>query len=494
MTPAMKVCFVTSECVPYAKTGGLADVSGALPQALARLGCSVKVFLPLYQSINTIEHDLSFCEDLYELRVDLGPLAVTFNVWYGRLGASKAEVYLIDSPAYYHRPSIYTGDADEDERFLLLQHAAFVIMQRYGWAPDIVHSNDWPTALIPPMIKDVYAWDGLFDNAGSVLTIHNVGYQGRFDASSVGKAGLSSDSFFPGGPFEFEGSFSFLKSGILYADAVTTVSPTYADEIQRPEYGAGLHGVLHDRAADVFGILNGIDTDHWSPSTDALIPYRYNADTLERKADNKRALRAEVGLADVDGHMLIGIVSRLAAQKGFDILQPVLEPLFAHHALQLVVLGSGESRYEDFFRWAQGRFPGQVAVHIGYSDRLAHWIEAGADAFLMPSQYEPCGLNQMYSLNYGTIPIVRRTGGLADTVIDYYENPALGNGISFNDFTPQALESSIVRANVLYHQPSDWRTMQLRGMADDFSWEAAAKHYMDVYHHAISNRVRTRPA
>jgi starch synthase len=443
--------------------------------------------MPLYQSINTINHGLVFSEDLYESTVNLGSRTITFNVWYSK-SASGVEQYFIDCPTFYHRPGVYTNDSDEDERFILLQHAAFSIMQRYNWAPDIIHANDWPTALMPAMVRQTYGWDGLFSGTASVLSIHNIAYQGSFPSSSIHKAGLHYDGFFAGGPMELHGAFSFLKTGIAYADVITTVSPTYAREIQTAEFGVGLDGLLRARSDDFVGILNGIDDVEWNPATDKHLAVNYSADSLELKEANKQSLLEDCGLPYEPGTPVFGIVSRLVAQKGFSILYPVLGPLLASHRVQLVMLGSGASEEENIFRSAQAAYPNQVHAHIGFNERLAHRIEAGCDMFLMPSLYEPCGLNQMYSLRYGSIPIVRKTGGLADTVLDQDESGGFGTGFSFNDYSAEALWSTIARALACYRNSEVWRAIQLRGMRLDFSWASSAQKYREVYSAAKSLR------
>ncbi|QXD16349.1 glycogen synthase GlgA [Rhodocaloribacter litoris] len=484
----MKVCFATSECVPYAKTGGLADVSGSLPKALAELGCEVKLFMPLYASIPTLDHDLVFATELQDIPVTVGDHTHTFNVWYGHLPDSPVEVYFIDCPHYYHRPGVYTSDPDEDERYIFLQHAVFKILQRYAWAPDLIHCNDWQTSLMPVYLHKVYHWDRLFHQTATLLTIHNISYQGRFPSASIYKAGLQYDLFYPGGPYELHGAFCFMKAGIVFAGSISTVSETYAHEIQTPAFGADLDGILRARGGDLYGILNGIDTDLWHPARDPYIPQNYDFASLRKKQKNKRALLERFGLEYDEKVPTFGIVSRLTGQKGFDLLQPILGDLLVHHKMQLVVLGSGERRFEDFFNWAAATFPDRVGVYIGYHEELAHWIEAGADLFLMPSHFEPCGLNQMYSLLYGTVPIVHRTGGLADTVHDFHEFGGQGNGFSFYDATPDALYATILRAMALFHEPETWREIQRRGMMSDFSWKRSAEKYLDLYWHTVHKR------
>jgi len=483
----VRVCFVTSECVPFVKTGGLADVSGALPKALAKLGCEVKVFLPLYGAINTTEHGLTFVPELHDLPVKIGDKSVRFHGWYKKDEISGVEYYFIENSAYYHRAQVYTADADEDERFIMLQTAVLQILQKQNWSPDILHCNDWQTALMPVYLKERFAGDPVFAETASVLSIHNLGYQGRFGSSSIHKAGLSYGKYYPSGPFEFYSSFSFLKAGIVYADLITTVSETYASEIQTPEYGASMDGVLATRRDALFGILNGIDTEHWNPAIDEFIPQKYSLETIDLKIKNKQALLKQLRLPFDENVPTIGMISRLTPQKGFELLPPVFHEIMKF-PLQLVVLGSGDQEYEDFFRWAVYEYTDKVSAYFGFNNELAHLITAGCDMFLMPSRYEPCGLNQMYSLNYGTVPIVRRTGGLADTVQDYHEFNGAGNGLSFYDFTPYALWTSVERAVKLFHQKAIWREIIERGMAADFSWETSAKKYLEVYKRAKMKR------
>jgi len=476
----MKICYVTSECVPFVKTGGLADVSGALPKALAEEGCEVKVFIPLYESIDTAAHELVFAEELQNIPVTIGGQMHMFNTWYGKLPDSEVDIYFVDCPEYFFRPDVYTNDADEDERFILFQHAVIQIMQRYHWQPDIVHCNDWQTALMPVLLKMNYKWDSLFQDTKCVLAIHNIGYQGRFPQDSFLKAGLPADHYYPGGPFEFHNTFSFLKTGFMFADHITTVSRTYAIEIQSPQFGAGLEGVLATRKNELTGILNGIDVNEWNPKTDKFIPHNYSVRSLANKKKNKMALLEQAELTYDEAIPTLGMVTRLTKQKGLELLKGMM-PEIMELPLQLVVLGSGETEYEDFIRHATTSYPNKVSAYIGYNNTLAHLITAGCDMFVMPSLYEPCGLNQMYSLKYGTVPIVRKTGGLADTVQDFHDYDEQGNGFAFNDFTPYALYLAIVRALDTFRAQSVWKELMKRGMKADFSWNASAKEYIKVY-------------
>lgn len=477
----MNICFATSECVPYVKTGGLADVCGALPKALSELGHRVRVVLPLYRSIRVFDHGFERVAGLQQVPVQLYDRQVTFDTWRGHVPGSAVEVFLVDCPAYFHRSQPYTNDGDEADRFIFFQHAVFHLLQRLAWAPDVLHCNDWQTSLMPVLLRKNYGWDRLFAETASVLTLHNTGYQGRFDRSRLPLAGLSVSDFYPGGPYELHGAFCFMKPGLLYADVINTVSPTYAREIQTQEFGCDLDGVLRSRSRDLYGILNGIDTGAWNPATDTLIPFTYDADTLEHKEKNKQALLREMHLPHAPDVPVVGVVSRFVHQKGFQLLQPIMQELLHRVPVQFVVLGSGEAYLEDFFRWAHAAFPDRVAVYVGYNDRLSHLIEAGADLFLMPSAYEPCGLNQMYSLNYGTVPIVRKTGGLADTVHDYHDGDGRGNGFTFTDFTPYALYVTILRALGVFKDRNAWETIMRRGMTQDFSWTASARRYVELY-------------
>lgn len=482
----MKVCFACSECYPYVKTGGLGDVCGSLPKSLAELGCESKVFLPLYGGIKTLTYGLNQIDTLQNIPVKIGDSEHTFNVWFGTLPDSKVPVYFIDCPYYFHRELPYTSDRDEDERFILFQQAVLMTLQRLEWSPDIIHCNDWQTGLIPVYLKTTFAWDKLFEDTKTILSIHNIGYQGRFSKESITAAGLSMEQFYPMGPFEIDGGFSFLKAGIVYCDLITTVSPTYAKEIQTEEYGAGLEGVLQIRSQSLVGILNGIDTDIWNPMKDKYIKAHYSVDDIEEKEINKKNLIDRIEFKYKKDRPVIGLISRLTSQKGFDLMKPFLYSLLGSNDLQLVVLGSGEAQYEDLFRTASYSFPGKLFFWSGYNTELSHLITAGADMFLMPSKYEPCGLNQMYSLAYGTVPIVRKVGGLADTVKDYHEFDEKGNGFSFEDYQADALEKTIYRALRIYEDKDIWKAIMERGMSEDFSWEHSAKEYLNLYEKLVS--------
>ena len=435
----LRIAFVASEVVPFAKTGGLADVAAALPRYLDRAGHDVRVFLPRYATIDLEGREVHAVEFARDVAVQMGDREFRFSLLTTRLPDSGAWVYLIDCPELYARDDVYCKDGDEHDRFLLLSRAAIESCQRMGWRPDLFHCNDWHTALVPLLLRTVYGWDRLFDGVRTLLTIHNIAYQGTFPEAVLDALGLRPYA----GMFHQEdlaaGVVNFLKTGLLYADAIGTVSETYAREIQTTTFGEGLDGILRRRSSSVVGIVNGVDYAEWNPETDSRIPYPYSADDLPQKERNKVALMEALGLDYGRGLPLLGMVSRLTPQKGLDLFPSVLPDLLMHLPVRLAVLGSGEQRYEKFFEKLQTRFPDRVCFYRGFHETLAHRIEAGADLFLMPSRFEPCGLNQMYSLRYGTPPIVRRTGGLADTVTQFDPDTGAGDGFVFDHFGADGL-------------------------------------------------------
>jgi starch synthase len=477
----LKICFVASEVAPLAKTGGLADVAGALPKHLHALGHDVRVFMPLYSSMsNGAVRNATPLDSARDVPLELGPHRYWYTLLETRLPDSSVPLYLVHCPAVYDRPSLYTSGVDEHLRFLVLQRAALDGCQRLQFAADVMHCNDWHTALMPMLLKSVYAWDRLFAATRSVLTIHNIGYQGIFDAGTVYDVGgdvrhlLSPETLAGAG-------FNWLREGIRLADRVTTVSPTYASEICTPLGGHGLDGVLRARADGVVGILNGVDYSEWNPATDRYLKYHYSPQDLSGKRATKRALLDWLNLPVDDDTPMIGIVSRMTVQKGFDLLFDSLPQILETRQMCLVALGSGEARYEDFFVGLQHRFPDRVVFHRGYHEELSHLIEAASDMFLMPSQYEPCGLNQMYSLKYGTVPIVRRTGGLADSVRMWDPATRQGTGIVFNDFDAPAVQWAIHTALDFYKDQEGWTQLMLNGMAEDFSWDRQTGEYVRLY-------------
>ena len=480
----MKIAFVATECVPYAKTGGLADVAGSLPAELAILGCDVKVFIPKYGRIDETVHDLKYNWDIGEMPIRINDVIRSAHIHQSKLPDNNVDVYFVDCPHYFYRHIIYTNDPDEDERFILFSKAVIETLQRLQWAPDIIHCNDWQTGLLPLFIKENYNWDRFFDNTGTLFTIHNIGYQGLFSKSVLFSAEIRSDLFYPGGPVEHNNAVSFMKAGISFANIINSVSNTYSHEILTPEYGAGMEIVLHQRKDDLYGILNGADYSVWNPETDKHIPYHYTANDLTGKYLNKKYLLNHFGMKPDENVPLIGIVSRMVLQKGFDIFSDSLNQLMNLNA-QWIILGSGEERFENLFRWLSNQLPDKVGAYIGYNNELSHLIEAGADMFLMPSRYEPCGLNQIYSLKYGTIPIVRKTGGLADTVKDWDEQNHFGfkdgNGFSFYDYSGFALFKSVERAVNTFKHKNTWKKIQTNGMKSDYSWTKSAEKYIELY-------------
>ena len=477
-----RICFVSAEYSPFAKSGGLGDVSSALTRHLHGRGHELRVFVPLHgrMDLTGVErHPVGF---LQGVPIPVGPWVFNVDVQTIRVPGTSLWIYLIDCPSAFHRPGLYTSAADEHLRFLLLTRAAFECCQRMGFAPEVLHCNDWHTAFAPLLLRTTYAWDtALFGRTRSVLTIHNIGYQGTFAAASIGDLG-------PGvWPQDLQqadlaaGRINPLRHGILYADAVTTVSPTYADEIRTPEGGYGLDADLRRRGPAVLGILNGVDYGDWDPGVDRYIDCPYGPDDLGGKARNKAHFLEHLGLPASPRTPLIGMVTRLTVQKGIDLLYGPLPEFLATRDIRLVALGSGDAHYEAFMHSLQERFPGKAVFHAGYSEQLAHWIEAASDMFLMPSLYEPCGLNQMYSLRYGTVPIVRRTGGLADSVRHFDPATGEGTGVVFEHFDADAVRWALAQALDWYAQPGLWERIVQNGMRVDYSWDRQGAEYERLY-------------
>jgi starch synthase len=476
----LRICFIASEVTPLAKTGGLADVAGALPRFLHAAGHDVRIFMPFYSSIGGSALRPTAVAAAQNIEIRLGPHRYQFSLLETELPGTRVPLYLVHSPAAFDRASLYTSAVDEHLRFLVLQRAALDSCQRLTFAPDIVHCNDWHTALVPLLLKTGYAWDALFAATRTVMSIHNIGFQGLFDARTVFDVGsdvrhlISADTLAGAG-------FNWLREGVRHADSVTTVSPTYAHEICTPAGGHGLDGTLRVRPAGVIGILNGVDYSEWNPLADRYLKHHFSADDLRGKTATKRALLDWMNLPVPTTAPLFGVISRLTAQKGFDLVFDSLPEILATSDACLIGLGSGEARYEDFFAGLQYRFPERVHFSRGYNEELAHLIEAGSDIFLMPSLYEPCGLNQMYSLRYGTVPIVRRTGGLADSVQHWDAQRRQGTGVVFNDFDAPAMRWAMHYALDLYRDQSTWLEIMRNGMVQDFSWEKQGHEYVKLY-------------
>ncbi|MCS7234374.1 MAG: glycogen synthase GlgA [Armatimonadota bacterium] len=483
----MRVLFVSSEVAPFSKTGGLADVSGALPAALSRRGLDVRVMTPFYRAVVQGGWASAACG---EVTLDPGGSVQTARIREGTLPGGPP-VWFVDHPPSFDRPGLY-GEGGQDypdnlERFALFCRAVLAWVQAADWVPEVIHCNDWQTALLPVYLRT--SAEPLWSRVGSLLTVHNLAYQGVFPPEKYALLGLPQDLYSPR-YFEFWGRVNLLKAGLVFADILSTVSETYAREIQTPELGCGLESVLRERAADLYGILNGVDYTVWDPRNDTYLPVRYGPDDLSGKATCKAALQEEVGLHRTPSVPLFGMVSRLVEQKGVDLVVACVDHFPAAGA-QLVVLGTGDPRYEAELQNAGRRHPGWVAVRIGFDERLAHWIEAGCDAFLMPSRYEPSGLNQLYSLRYGTVPVVRRTGGLADSVVDATPEAlerGEANGFVFEEYTPGAFWGAVQRALAAYQHRSTWEKLVRTGMSADFSWDRAAGRYVDLYRLARRRR------
>ena len=472
----LRVLMVTPEAHPFAKTGGLAEVAGALPAALVRLGHSVTVVLPRYRGV------APGVAPATRIDLPLGPR--TFSVGFVEQPLPDGvRAVLVDVPELYDRPGLYGFGGydfpDNALRFAVLSRAALEYARVKEERPDVIHAHDWQTGLVPVYQKMHLSNDPVVGGVPVVFTIHNLAFQGIFGREALPAIGLGWEVF-QQEALEYWGNISLLKGGVNFSERLTTVSPTYAREILTPEFGFGLDGVLGRRADDLVGILNGIDTNRWNPAADPFSPH-YSIDNLDGKREAKRALLSEARLPADDRTMarpLIGLISRLTDQKGFDLIAAAIDPLLAFDA-SWVMLGSGEPHYESLWRSLAAHLPERVSATIGFSERLAHMIEAGADMFLMPSRFEPCGLNQLYSLRYGTVPIVRATGGLQDTVVDASEPN--GNGIKFADPTPAALLAAVARALELFRDKGRWMALRRAGMATDPSWDVSAREYVKVY-------------
>ena len=492
MKNSQPVVFVSFEVAPFAKVGGLADVAGALPVALAKEGVDVMVFAPRFGQLDVVAlgcEEEALPDDWY---VGIDWKHYPMRVWRGELGG-EVPLRLVGGDAFFGRHGIYDDEdaqpfPDEIERYVFFCKAVVEYLKCRGIAPSVVHANDHQTALALAYVRELYAHETIFEQTATVYSIHNLAYQGLYAPDRLTTMSLDARRFEPMGPYEFHGSVNLMKLGVHYADAVNTVSPTYAREIMTPDQGAGLDGYLQSVGGKVRGILNGIDDTVWNPSLDAKIPLTYDADNLGAKRTCKRELLREAGLPDDRvGRPLVGMVGRLVAQKGIDLVAPILDRLLDAD-VTVVALGSGATELEDVFREAATRRPDRMGARIGFDDALAHRITAGADIFLMPSRYEPCGLNQMYAMAYGTIPVVRRTGGLADTVQPYDTSTGEGTGFLFDDPTSDALAEALWRAVELWNDPSRWNRLMRNAMANDFSWRGRAAEYVAMYEWAGRNR------
>jgi len=487
----MRIVLASSEAVPFSKTGGLADVVTALAKALDKRGHDVRLIVPYHRRLAAAKPSLPRPEPSgHQVEVKIAAKTVSGEILQTQLPGSDVTVLLIDQPAYFDRDGLYQQNGkdyqDNCERYVFFSRAVLEATRLLEFEPDVIHANDWQTGLIPALLQIEYSGRPPFHRSASVFTIHNMAFQGRFWHWDMLLTGLDW-KFFNWRQMEFHGDLNLLKTGIVFSDQVTTVSPTYAREIQTPDFGCGLDGVLRQRSGDLVGILNGVDTDIWNPETDEALPRNYSAETIDDgKSACKSDLQRSAGL-DVRGDVpLFGMISRMTAQKGLDLISECADELLQND-VQLSFLGTGESEYERFLERLSFRYPGQVAATIGFDEELAHRIEGGADGYLMPSRFEPCGLNQMYSLRYGTVPIVRSVGGLADSVVDTNEETLAehrATGFRFDEYSPQAFADRVGRAVDLYQDRKTWKQVAQTGMRQDLSWNRSAAEYETVYRKA----------
>ena len=484
----LKILFVTPEVEPFAKVGGLADMCGALPKYLARSGHDVRLVAPCYGSVKRVG-DWRAREE--PLGVEVGAGAHWARTWETTLPGAAVPAYFLEFNDFFARPEIYSEGRDNAHRFVFLCRGALTLCEQLGWTPDVIHCHDWTTGLLPVMLNTTVR-DTPLARCATVFTIHNLEHQGLSHESVLPFARIPWSEF-RGDSTESYGAVNMMKAGLYHSTKITTVSPTYAQEIRTKDGGFGLDHVLRHRSGDLIGILNGIDNELWDPATDKALPANFSAADLSGKAACKAALQERMGLQADPKVPLYGVVARLAHQKGLDLLAEVLGEIMGRMPVQFALLGSGDEQTENAFRWASHAFPGRVAAKIGFDGKLARLIQAGADLFIMPSRSEPCGLTQMYAMRYGTPPIVRATGGLADTVWDY-EGLEGGTGFVFHAPNSAALYSAIGRSCAVYYDhPREFRAMQLRGMAQDFSWTRRAKNYEDVYRWAVESRTGVYP-
>jgi len=488
MDKPLKILFVTSEAVPFAKTGGLADVAGALPKSLQAMGCEVKVMMPYYRMVKNSGLPHQYMGE--EIEVSLGEEKLKADIYQGHLN-QDIPIYFIGREEFFDREYLYStpkGDYfDNAERFIFFSKAILNFCQRSGFSPDIIHHHEWQTGLIPAYLKSASQNDPFYSQTAAVFTIHNIAYQGLFKKEKFWLTGLPTEMYNPEG-IEFWERINFMKAGIVYADAVNTVSKKYSEEIQTPEYGYGLEGILRKRKESLFGILNGVDYEDWDPSHDPHLIARYDLKNISGKRECKKDLLKEFHLPpSLENAPLFAMISRLADQKGFDLLMEILQPLFALD-IGFVLLGTGEQKYHDLFTQVAQKYPEKAGIRIAYDDRLAHKIEGGADFFLMPSKYEPCGLNQIYSLKYGTIPVVRATGGLDDTILHYDPASKKGNGFKFTRYDAKEFLNTIKGAIGFYSQPGHWKQLLQNAMTADFSWKRSAEAYLQLYRKALEKK------
>ncbi len=490
---ALKILFISPEVEPFVKVGGLADMVGALPKELAKLGHDVRVVCPAYGSIKGIAEWTARAEPL---GVDVGSATHWARTWETVLPGTKVPAYFLENNGFFSRPEVYTSPwgacEDNDLRFTFFSRGALTLCQQLEWYPDVIHCHDWTTGLVPMMLNTTLRGTPL-GRAATVLTIHNLEHQGYSPSRIIHFARL------PWADFQRDGLVSgemvnLMKAGLFHSTKLTTVSPTYAREIQTPDGGFGLDGVLRFRSGDLVGIVNGIDDESWDPARDRTLPANYSAADLAGKAGCKAKLQERFGLEVNPSVPIFGVVSRLAEQKGLDLLAEALPGILDRMKVQIVLLGNGDSRLENTFNWAAQAYKGSFGAHIGFDGKLARLIQAGSDFFIMPSRTEPCGLTQMYAMRYGTLPVVRATGGLKDTVENYVEGAEHGTGFVFNDPTVSALSNSVGWACATYYdRPKEMAGLQQRAMAMDLSWRHSASEYVNLYRWAVESRTGVFP-
>lgn len=490
----LNILYVVSEVSPFAKTGGLADVALALPLALKDLGHDIRLFVPKYQVISDRKFVLRDVIRLRDLKIPHKDGTVNVSIRASFLPNSKVQIYFLDYPPYFDRSGIYvnpkTGKDYEDNpaRFSLFARTAFEMLKKLHWQPEVIHCNDWQSGLIPIYLKTIYSNDSYFKNCRTLLTVHNFAYNGSFAKQKLKETDLNYDLNNKNNPLLFFDKISFLKGGLSLADSINTVSKTYAKEVlDNPDLAGGMQDVVRKRSRKFTGILNGVNYDEWNPEQDSLVPVNYNHRTFSNKSENKKALCEKVGLKYDPSIPIIGSISRLVSHKGFDIIIEAI-PKIIKLGVYYIVLGEGQLEFEQSLKKIQKKYPNQLKVKIELNNDLAHLIEAGADMYLMPSFFEPCGLNQLYSMKYGTIPIVHQTGGLADTVIDYNSNNKKGTGFVFDDYNANAMIETIKKAVSLYtNYPAIWKKLAIRDMKKDFSWSVSSNKYNKLYQKLIKN-------
>lgn len=473
----MRILYLSSEVVPFAKTGGLADVSGSLPKALEELGHDVRVIMPKYKMVD--ENKFGLAKIAENIAVNINGKTEYAIIYEGRMPGSKVVVYFVSCDKYFGRPGLYQENGvdypDNCERFAFFCRAAAEFISNFPWKPEIVHANDWQSALIIPYIKLIYKWPKI----ATIYSVHNMGYLGLFKKEELPITGFSWDMF-TSDKLEFWDQISLAKAGLVFTDIISTVSETYAKEIQTPEFGFGLDGLLRFRKDDTFGVINGLDYSVWNPERDPNIPKKYGIKSILLKAENKKALQKKSELDVKASIPLLGMTTRLAAQKGFDIFSGALDRIIGLNC-QIVILGTGDQKYHDLLKQKKREYEGQLAVKLGFDAELAELIYAGSDMFLMPSKYEPCGLGQLISFKYGTVPVVRKTGGLADTVHEFNPKTGVGDGFVFEEYSADALFNAIKRGITAYKNKKSWRALLEKIMAYDYSWEKSAAKYVDLY-------------